>query len=64
MVNEYLKAMLGYQQTRIFRAGSIVFSGIITGIDSIGRLLVEDRQGLTQPYAIKEIEFVMENDIV
>jgi BirA family biotin operon repressor/biotin-[acetyl-CoA-carboxylase] ligase len=52
----YLKNLYFYQKKRTFKT-NYVFEGIITGIDSIGRLQVEIN-GEVKAFSFKEIEFV------
>jgi BirA family biotin operon repressor/biotin-[acetyl-CoA-carboxylase] ligase len=52
----YLKNLYFYQKKRTFKT-NFVFEGIITGIDSIGRLQVEVN-GEVKVFSFKEIEFV------
>ncbi len=54
--NNYLKNLYFYQKKRTFRTDRI-FEGTITGIDDIGRLLV-DIEGNIHSFSFKEIKFL------
>ena len=42
-----------------YRAGEHVFEGKITGVDEIGRLVIEKRDGTKQQFHLKEVEFII-----
>ena len=55
---EYLTHLYGYQQTLPMKTGEKYFEGVVSGVDSSGRLAVED--GNTMRYFdIKEIQFLL-----
>ncbi len=53
----YLNHLLGYRQERCFIDNTGEFTGAIKGVDSLGRLMIEDQQRI-KIYDLKELTFV------
>ncbi len=58
MYARYTANLLFFNEERVFTANDQVFSGIITGINSDGRLIINTRAG-NKLYAFKEVAFVV-----
>jgi BirA family biotin operon repressor/biotin-[acetyl-CoA-carboxylase] ligase len=56
---EFNQNLLGYNQWRNFSSNGILLEGRITGVDDIGRLQIETRNGAITSYNHKEIEYVI-----
>jgi len=54
----YCANLLFFNEERVFTANDQIFSGIITGINSDGRLIINTRAG-NKLYAFKEVAFVV-----
>jgi len=52
---DYHQQLYGRNEKRLFRSKEGVFEGTITGTDELGRLLIEQREGV-KSYAFKEVE--------
>jgi BirA family biotin operon repressor/biotin-[acetyl-CoA-carboxylase] ligase len=56
--SKYCSMLLGLNETRTFEDASGEFSGVISGVDDLGRLQVETEQG-PNVYDLKEIRFML-----
>jgi len=56
--SDYLDHLYGFGQSREFKDTEGSFIGIIKGVDSFGRLLVEKDKGIISTYDLKAIEFL------
>jgi BirA family transcriptional regulator, biotin operon repressor / biotin---[acetyl-CoA-carboxylase] ligase len=59
--HEYLSALLGYGQKRVFRSGNNSFEGVVRGVSPTGQLLMELADGTRKAFDIKEIEWMWED---
>jgi BirA family transcriptional regulator, biotin operon repressor / biotin---[acetyl-CoA-carboxylase] ligase len=57
LTEEYLAALFGMNEQREFAVGEDVFEGVITGVDTIGRLEV-DVHGSKRYFDLKEVRFL------
>ncbi len=57
---DYLNCLYGFAEKRKFKDSEGLFFGIIKGVDSYGRLIVEKNTGIQSVYDLKMIEFVEE----
>lgn len=57
---DYHHCLLGFDQWRYFSCSGDRMEGKITGVDNIGRLLVESRTGEVSHFNHKEIEYVLD----
>jgi len=57
---DYHHCLLGFEQWRYFSCSGDRMEGKITGVDNIGRLLVESRTGEVLHFNHKEIEYVFD----
>lgn len=53
----YLEQLYAKEETRLFKAGTEVFEGAITGVDAVGRLVINTAFG-ERVFGMKEVEFV------
>jgi len=56
--NDYLRILLGFDETRQFRLNDEIVEGVIRGVDEFGRLLVEHPVIGLKEYQHKEIEYL------
>lgn len=54
---EYLRKLYWIGESRVFKSNGQFFPGEITGVDNIGRLLIETEAG-KKAFNIKEVEFI------
>ncbi|HLV30565.1 MAG TPA: biotin--[acetyl-CoA-carboxylase] ligase [Chitinispirillaceae bacterium] len=57
--SSYLKHLFRYKEWALYKKNDQVFEGCITGIGEFGHLQLTNREGKTESYAFKEIEFVL-----
>ena len=55
----YQERLFRCNQWAPYRAGDEEFEGKITGVDEIGRLVMEKRDGTKQQFHLKEVEFII-----
>ena len=55
----YEERLFRVNEWAAYRAGENVFEGKITGVDEIGRLVIEKRDGTKQQFHLKEVEFII-----
>ena len=55
----YCKALLGFDEKRMYRVDNETVEGVINGVDEFGRLLVEVSGKPVQPFNHKEIEYIL-----
>lgn len=59
-INEtYERRLFRMNEWTPYRAGDEEFEGRITGVDEIGRLMIEKRDGTQQKFHLKEVEFII-----
>jgi BirA family transcriptional regulator, biotin operon repressor / biotin---[acetyl-CoA-carboxylase] ligase len=59
-INEtYARRLFRMDEWAPYRAGEEEFEGKITGVDEIGRLVIEKRDGTKQQFHLKEVEFII-----
>lgn len=59
-INEtYARRLFRMNEWAAYRAGEEEFEGKITGVDEIGRLVIEKRDGTKQQFHLKEVEFII-----
>ncbi|GET32134.1 biotin--[acetyl-CoA-carboxylase] ligase [Prolixibacter bellariivorans] len=59
-INEaYERRLFRMDEWAPYRAGEEEFEGKITGVDEIGRLVIEKRDGTKQQFHLKEVEFMI-----
>ena len=56
----YASRLLGFKTQRTFKDASGLFSGVISGVESSGRLCVVDSQNNTRHYWFKEVEHIFD----
>lgn len=54
----YLKHLLGNGKPMKFACARGVFDGVITGVDTYGKLLIENEKGMSQAFDLKEVRFL------
>jgi len=57
--HDYHNALLGFNQWRFFTRNGNLMEGKITGVDNLGRLLIETRQGEVVSFNHREVEYVL-----
>ena len=57
--HDYHNSLLGYNQWRNFTRNGILMEGKITGVDNLGRLLIEIRSGEVVTFNHREVEYVL-----
>ncbi len=55
---DYLDNLFGYGQTGTFQIGTEIVTGVITGVDREGRLLLRMQDGTTETFGMKELKFI------
>ena len=55
----YLNHLFRYNEWALYKKNDQIFEGCITGIGEFGHLQLTNREGKTEFYAFKEIEFVI-----
>ena len=55
----YNKHLLGFEQWRNYSRNGSVFEGKIVGVDGLGRLMVEQREGKCGHFCHKEVEYIL-----
>ena len=56
--SDYQAALLGFMESRLFRANGEIFEGVVKGITTSGKLCIQKKNGLQKEYDIREVEWL------